>query len=104
LTFQLRQLKPQVVKAPFSYLLNERLTGFKDPQIEKLVESSKKHLLLRLAIEEYELMSKLAQQDNLQSPDNRMRQVKLHELHDRRLELERMIISEDPRLFKIGPP
>jgi hypothetical protein len=47
-------------KAPPSYLLNETLTGFRDPHLEELVDAKTKHNLINLAIQEYELMNYLA--------------------------------------------
>eukprot|EP00347_Sterkiella_histriomuscorum_P019800 403340250 len=99
LSAHLREIKPHVIKAPPSYLLNDTMTGFRDLRLESMIDLKTKHLLLQLALQEYELMSYLAKQKDHSTTENRIKITRLQELARQRLEMERIIIREDPKVF-----
>jgi hypothetical protein len=84
-----------VLKAPPSYLLNSTLTGLRNPDLENYIDTKTKNNLVSLAMAEYNIISDLSK-SNMGNPANRIKQVKLNELVKQRLEIERMLIREDP--------
>jgi hypothetical protein len=79
--------------------LNDTLTGFRHQHIENLVDKTVKHKLISLALQEYEIMSYLSKKSSFNTMDSKLKIVKLNEVARQRLELEKMIIREDPKVF-----
>lgn len=50
-------------------------------------------------MQEYELLNQLAKQQNYNSTDNKLKIIKLQEMAQHRLEIEKILVQEDPKTF-----